>query len=198
MPAGSTTFRVASFNSEAAGSYPAEPGALPGRPTNFAAAERQHNLSLGSMAQQAAQLPHKEKVAGANPARAPIFRSVAEQQLRRAVTALPSGATKVRVLPLRPFLHPTRRQRRTALVRQRAGCTSLWMLQHLRTWRNSRRVGPRSRWTRVLEGAIPSVRTTLSRRGWNVDTADSKPAGLDGPCRCESGRRDHLRPCVEK
>ena len=41
--------------------------------------------------------------AGANPARAPLFRSVAEQQLQRAVTALPSGATKVRVLPLRPF-----------------------------------------------------------------------------------------------
>ena len=57
----------------------------------------------GSMAQQTAQLPHKEKVAGANPARAPIFRSVAEQQLRRAVNALPLRATKVRVLPLRPI-----------------------------------------------------------------------------------------------
>ena len=72
-PAGSTTFRVASFNSEAAGSYPAELGALPRRPTSFAAAERQHKLPLGSMAQQAAQLPHKETVAGANPARAPKF-----------------------------------------------------------------------------------------------------------------------------
>lgn len=62
-----------------------------------------------------------------------------------------------------------------------------------RIWRNSRRVGPRSRWTKVHEGAIPSVRTNLSRRGWNVDTADSKPAGRDCPCRCDSGRRDQSR-----
>src|SRR5687767_1859400 len=34
-------------------------------------AEASHHF--GSMAQQSAQLPHKEKAAGANPARAPIF-----------------------------------------------------------------------------------------------------------------------------
>ena len=79
------------------------------------------------------------------------------------------------------------------MVRQRAGRTPLWMLQFLRTWRNSRRVGPRSRWTKVHEGAIPSVRTNLSRRGWNVDTADSKSAGRHCPCRCNSGRRDQFR-----
>src|SRR5687767_4850265 len=28
------------------------------------------------------------------------------------------------------------------------------------------------------EGATPAVRTTLSRRGWNVDTAGSNPAAL--------------------
>jgi hypothetical protein len=95
------------------------------------------------------------------PLEPPFFRSVAEQQLQRAVNAPPSRAAKVRVLPLRPFLHPTRRKRRTVLVRQRAGRTSLWMLQLLRTWRNSRRVGPRSRWAKVHEGAIPSVRTNL-------------------------------------
>ena len=79
------------------------------------------------------------------------------------------------------------------MVRQRAGRTSLWMLQFLRMWRNSRRVGPRSRWTKVHEGAIPSVRTSLSRLGWNVGTAGSNPAGRHCPC----GAIDSLRsgPC---
>ena len=58
----------------------------------------------------------------------PPFRSVAEQQLQRAVNAPSSRTAKVRVLPLRPFLHPTRRKRRTDMVRQKAGRTSLWML----------------------------------------------------------------------
>ena len=62
----------------------------------------------------------------------------------------------------------------------------------MRTWWNSRHVGPRSRWAKAHEGAIPSVRTNLSRRGWNVDTAGSNPAGRHCPCRCDSGRRDHL------
>jgi hypothetical protein len=42
-------------------------------------------------------------------------------------------------------LHPTRRKRRTVLVRQTAGRTSLWMLQFLRMWRNSIRAGARIR-----------------------------------------------------
>ena len=84
---------------------------------------------LGSMAQQAAQLPHKEKVAGANPARAPIFskrgRAAIATRCKRVVPpgyegASPSASTT---------LHPTRRKRRTVLVRQTAGRTSLWMLQ---------------------------------------------------------------------
>ncbi len=62
----------------------------------------------------------------------------------------------------------------------------------MRTWWNSRHVGPRSRWAKAHEGAIPSVRTSLSRRGWNVDTTASKPVGRDCPCRCDSGRRDQL------
>lgn len=62
----------------------------------------------------------------------------------------------------------------------------------MRTWRNRRRAGPRSRWAQAHEGAIPSVRTNLSRRGRNVDTADSKPAGRNCPCRCKSGRRDQF------
>ena len=70
------------------------------------------------------------------PLEPPIFRSVAEQQLRRAVNALSPGATKVRVLPASTILHPTRRKRRTAMVRQTAGRTSLWMLQFMRMWRN--------------------------------------------------------------
>lgn len=92
-------------------------------------------------------------------------------------------------------MHPTRRKRRTVLVRQRAGRTSLWMLHSffMRTWWNSRHVGPRSRWAEAHEGAIPSVRTNFnSRRGWNVDTTASKPVGRDCPCRCDSGRRDQL------
>lgn len=88
------------------------------------------------------------------------------------------------------ILHPTRRKRRTVLVRQTAGRTSLWMLQILRMWWNSRHAGPRSRRAQAREGAIPSVRTNLSRRGWNVDTAASNPAGRNCPCRCDSGRRD--------
>ena len=60
----------------------------------------------------------------------------------------------------------------------------------MRTWWNSRHAGPRSRRAQAREGAIPSVRTNLSRRGWNVDTVGSNPAGRDCPCRCNSGRRD--------
>jgi hypothetical protein len=76
------------------------------------------------------------------------------------------------------------------LVRQRAGRTSLWMLQFLRMWRNSRRVGPRSRWTKVHEGAIPSVRTNLSRRGWNSRHGGLKPlwASLPVPVRLRPPR----------
>lgn len=62
------------------------------------------------------------------PLELPIRRSVAEQQMQRAVNAPSCGTTEVRVLPLRPFLHPTRRKRRTAMVRQTAGRMSLWML----------------------------------------------------------------------
>ena len=59
---------------------------------------------LRSVAQQTTQLPHMEKIAGAIPARAPIFHpGVAEQQLRRAVNALPRRATEVQVLPPRPI-----------------------------------------------------------------------------------------------
>ena len=43
------------------------------------------------------------------------------------------------------ILHPTRRKRRTVLVRQTAGRTSLWMLQFLRMWRNRIRAGARIR-----------------------------------------------------
>src|SRR5437899_6371666 len=73
------------------------------------------------MAQQSAQLPHKEKAAGANPARAPIFSkrgraANATRCKRDALTgyegASPSAST---------ILHPTRRKRRTVLVRQTAG-----------------------------------------------------------------------------
>lgn len=100
---------------------------------------------FGSMAQQSAQLPHKEKVAGANPARAPHFSkrgraANAARCKRDALTgyegASPSAST---------ILHPTRRKRRTVLVRQTAGRTSLWMLQFLRMWRNSIRAGARIR-----------------------------------------------------
>jgi hypothetical protein len=145
--------------------------ASPGRPTIF-----------GSMAQQAAQLPHKEKVAGANPARAPNFakrgraaiatrcKRVALSGLRRCRSAgarpgrrrrsapapsAMSASQSFRLFAPLPALrapavltprcvrgfaisalrapstisHPTRRKRRTVLVRQPAGRTSLWMLQ---------------------------------------------------------------------
>ena len=94
---------------------------------------------------QSAQLPHEEKAAGANPARAPIFSkrgraANAARCKRDALTgyegASPSAST---------ILHPTRRKRRTVLVRQTAGRTSLWMLQILRMWRNSIRAGARIR-----------------------------------------------------
>ena len=62
------------------------------------------------------------------PLEPPIFRSVAEQQMQRAVNAMPlagyEGAS-----PSASTMHPTRRKRRTVLVRQRAGRTSPWMLQ---------------------------------------------------------------------
>ena len=55
------------------------------------------------MAQQSAQLPHKEKAAGANPARAPIFvsrrgRAAIAARCKRAA----HRATEVQVLPPRP------------------------------------------------------------------------------------------------
>lgn len=62
----------------------------------------------------------------------------------------------------------------------------------MRTWWNSRHLGPRSRWAKAHEGAIPSVRTKLSRRGWNSRHGGLKPLWASCPCRCDSGRRDHL------
>lgn len=63
-PPAAATFRGSSHSRRAAGSYPAHrEAATASVPTIF----------HGSMAQQSAQLPHKEKVAGANPARAPTI-----------------------------------------------------------------------------------------------------------------------------
>ena len=73
--------------------------------------------------------------------------------------------------PSASTMHPTRRKRRTALVMQRAGRTSLWMLHFfMRTWWNSRHVGPRSRRAKAHEGAIDSLRIPklglLARTCW--------------------------------
>ena len=78
------------------------------------------------------------------PLEPPFYRSVAEQQMQRAVNATPSGYEGASP-SASTILHPTRRKRRTVLVRQTAGRTSLWMLQFLRMWRNSIRAGARIR-----------------------------------------------------
>ena len=79
------------------------------------------------------------------PLEPPFFRSVAEQQLRRTVNALSLPGYEGASPSASTILHPTRRKRRTVLVRQKAGRTSLWMLQFLRMWRNSIRAGARIR-----------------------------------------------------
>jgi hypothetical protein len=146
---------------------------------------------LGSMAQQAAQLPHKEKVAGANPARAPIFskrgRAAIAARCKRVALAGCEGASP----SASTILHPTRRKRRTVLLRQRAGRTSLWMLQFL-----CGRGGTVDASARGADGRKSmKVRFPLSAPIYRGvvklgNTADSKPAGRHCPCRCESGRRD--------
>ena len=113
-PPAAAIFRVASFNSEAAGSYPAELGALPRRPTILArwrSSQRSSLIRRRSQVQLLLEPPvsHnvrvRERTSATGPpqaeceapsamsasqsARAPIFRSVAEQQMQRAVNATP-------------------------------------------------------------------------------------------------------------
>lgn len=77
------------------------------------------------------------------------------------------------------------------MVLGRAERNSPCRIHFMRTWRNSIRAGARSRWAKAREGAIPSARTILSRRGWNSRHGGLKPRWtLLGPCRCDSGRRD--------
>ena len=116
-PPAAAIFRVASFNSEAAGSYPAELGALPRRPTILARWRSSQRSSL---------IRRRPRVR--IPLEPPFFSkrgraANAARCKRDALTgyegASPSASTT---------LHPTRRKRRTVLVRQTAGRTSLWML----------------------------------------------------------------------
>ena len=142
------------------------------------------------MAQQSAQLPHKEKAAGANPARAPIFskrgRAAIATRCKRVVPpgyegASPSAST---------ILHPTRRKRRTVLVRQTAGRTSLWMLQFCGCGETvdapARGAGGRKLMRVRFPLSAPIYRGVVK----SGNTAASKPAGRECPCRCKSGRRD--------
>ena len=111
--------------------------------------------------------------------------------MQRAVNASPSRAAEVQVLPPRPIL-----------FRQSVGSdVSQWYWEErsatlragsifVRTWRNSRRAGPRSRRAQAHEGATPSARTTFRGVVGTVDTVVLNPAGPSGPCRCNPGRRD--------
>jgi hypothetical protein len=45
---------------------------------------------------------------------------------------------------------------------------------------------------KLVRVQVPPPAPISSRRGWNGDTVDSKPAGRNCPCRCKSGRRDQL------
>ena len=135
------------------------------------------------MAQQSA-LPHKEKVAGANPAR-PHFskrgRAAIAARCKRAALrgyegASPSAST---------ILHPTRRKRRTVLVRQTAGRTSLWMLQFFcgcgeTVYAPERESGER----KLVRVRLPLSATLLSRRGEIRKHGGLKTAGRDCLCRC--------------
>lgn len=110
------------------------------------------------------------------PPERPFFRSVAEEQTQRAVNAPPSRASQVQVLPLRP-----RCRWRAGLLTGREG--GAWRNRRcmvgrethpynvfnqdssfVRTWRNSRRNGPRCRRAQARVGANPSVRTNFD--GW--------------------------------
>ena len=86
------------------------------------------------------------------------------------------------------ILHPTRRKRRTVLVRQTAGRTSLWMLHFF--------AGVAQQERRNVEnvesaGATPAVGTNFSASG-GVNTRESQKLVGESPCRCESCLADQV------
>ncbi len=91
------------------------------------------------------------------------------------------------------ILHPTRRKRRTVLVRQTAGRTSLWMLQFCgcgeTVYAPERESGERKLVRVRLPLSAPLYRGVVKLG----NTADSKPVGRHCPCRCNSGRCDNSR-----
>jgi hypothetical protein len=118
--------------------------------------------------------------------------------MQRAVNAPPFRAAEVQFLPPRPILPAKRRKRRIPLVLGRVERKSPCRIHFLRTWRNRRRAGPRSRWAQAHEGATPSVRTSLSRRGWNGRHSGLKPRWTQGSVPVQPRPpRPLLRPCVE-
>ena len=177
----SQSFRGSSHSRRAAGSYPAfREAATASVPTNLArwrSSERSSLIRRRSRVRiplEPPSLSKRGRVANAARCR------------REALTGY-EGAS-----PSASTMHPTRRKRRTVLVRQTAGRTSPWMLDSLRTWWNSRHVGPRSRRAKAHEGAIPSARTKCLSASGGVYTHESQKLAGESPCRCKSCLADQF------
>ena len=118
IPAGSTSLRSPRSGSRRLPRHSPRSAGDGGLTSNDASYDSASHLARWRSRQRSSLIRRRSRVRF--PLEPPVFRSVAEQQLQRAVNAPPSRAAKVRVLPLRPFSPAKRRQRRILLVSGRA------------------------------------------------------------------------------